>query len=208
MRTLSWSVGANSILVEDETLTDLGPLWDALVGLGLLDAGTRAALEPFRMARQAFDGEILPLSAQVVIGVPVHPSMPTAVYGVTVPLPDQYFLTGGELVEFETARQTYNAAVAGAVAALGGGRVAVADFNGYFESLAGASPFTNNNVVVTYDFAPPTGMWSTDGIHPNARGYALVANKFIAAINDKFGASVPSAMVGSYTGAALPVTVN
>jgi hypothetical protein len=51
-------------------------------------------------------------------------------------------------------------------------------------------------------------MWSTDGIHPNARGYALVANKFIAAINDKFGASVPSAMVGSYTGAALPVTVN
>jgi len=71
-----------------------------------------------------------------------------------------------------------------------------------------SSPFTNNNVVVTYDFAPPTGMWSTDGIHPNARGYALVANKFIAAINDKFGASVPSAMVGSYTGAALPVTVN
>ena len=208
MRTLSWSVGANSILVEDETLTDLGPLWDALVGLGVLDAGTRAALNPFRMARQAFDGEILPLSAQVVIGVPVHPSMPTAVYGVTVPLPDQYFLTGAELYEFEVARQTYNAAVAGAVAAYGGGRVAVADFNGYFESLAGTSPFTNNNVVVTYDFAPPTGMWSTDGIHPNARGYALVANKFIAAINDKFGASVPSAMVGSYTGAALPVTVN
>ena len=54
MRTLSWSVGANSILVEDETLTDLGPLWDALVGLGLLDAGTRAALNPFRMARQAY----------------------------------------------------------------------------------------------------------------------------------------------------------
>ena len=208
MRTLSWSVGANSILVEDETLTDLGPLWDALVGLGLLDAGTRAALDPFKMARQAFDGEILPLSAQVVIGVPVHPSMPTAVYGVTVPLPDQYFLTGAELYEFEVARQTYNAAVAGAVAAYGGGRVAIADFNGYFESLAGTSPFTNNNVVVTYDFAPPTGMWSTDGIHPNARGYALVANKFIAAINDKFGASVPSAMVGSYTGAALPVTVN
>ena len=205
MRTLSWNVGANSILVEDESLTDLGPLWDALVGLSLLDAGTRAALEPFRMARQAFDGEILPLAAQVVIGVPVHPSMPTAVYGVTVPLPDQYFLTGSELVEFETARATYNAAVAGAVSAYGGGRVALADFNGYFAGLAGASPFSNNGVAVTYDFAPPTGMWSTDGIHPNARGYALVANKFINAINEAFGASVPEASVGSYPGAALPV---
>ena len=51
-------------------------------------------------------------------------------------------------------------------------------------------------------------MWSTDGIHPNARGYALVANKFINAINEAFGASVPEASVGSYTGAALPVTVD
>jgi len=131
--------------------------------------------------------------------------MPTAVYGVTVPLPDQYFLTGSELVEFETARATYNAAVAGAVSAYGGGRVALADFNGYFAGLAGASPFSNNGVAVTYDFAPPTGMWSTDGIHPNARGYALVANKFINAINEAFGASVPEASVGSYPGAALPV---
>ena len=208
MRQFSWSAGANAVLVNDEALTDLGPYWDGMVLAGQLDAVSRAGLEPYRTARQAKDGEILPLAAQAVIGLPVNPAAPTAVWGVSVPLSDQYFLTGSELVEFETARATYNAAVASAVSAYGGGRVALADFNGYFAGLAGASPFSNNGVAVTYDFAPPTGMWSTDGIHPNARGYALVANKFINAINEAFGASVPEASVGSYTGAALPVTVD
>lgn len=207
-RQLGWSAGANAALVNDENLTDLGPYWDGMVGAGQLDAPTRAMLEPYRIARHAAAGEILPLSAQAVLGLPISPSMPTAVWGVSYPLSDQYFLTGAELMEFEIARKTFNGAIAAAVAASGGGRVAVADFDGYYESLAGSAPFTNNNVVVTYDFAPPTGMWSTDGIHPNARGYALVANKFIAAINEAFGASVPSAKVGDFTGAALPVTVN
>jgi hypothetical protein len=217
IRKLSWEFGANAALINDESLTDLYPLWEMLVGThisaddlnlnGVPDALEQLA--PYRMARQATDNDILPLSAQVVIGESAGvPGVPTAVWAVSWPLEDEHVLTGTEIYEFEVARKTYNAAVVGAVAALGDGRVAVADFDGYFESLAGTSPFTNNSVVVTYDFIPPTGMWSTDGIHPNARGYALIANKFIAAINDAFGASIPSAMVGSYTGVALPTPVD
>ena len=208
MRQLSWSGGGNSVLVNDESLTDLGPLWDQLVLANQIDAATRAQLEPYRLARQAIsDSEILPLSAQTVLGVAVSPATPTAVWGVTVPLSDEYFLTAGELQMFETARATVNAAIVSAVTAVGDDRVAIADFNGYFEGLATASPFAQMNTAVTYDFAPPTGMFSTDGIHPNARGYGLIANKFFAAINEKFGSTIPDLKVGNFVGAPLPVTV-
>ena len=208
MRQLSWSGGGNSVLVNDESLTDLGPLWDQLVLANQIDAATRAQLEPYRLARQAIsDSEILPLSAQTVLGVAVSPATPTAVWGVTVPLSDEYFLTASELQMFETARATVNAAIVSAVTAVGDDRVAIADFNGYFEGLATAAPFAQMNTAVTYDFAPPTGMFSTDGIHPNARGYGLIANKFFEAINEKFGSTIPDLKVGNFVGAPLPVTV-
>ena len=208
MRQLSWSGGGNSVLVNDESLTDLGPLWDQLVLANQIDAATRAQLEPYRLARQSIsDSEILPLSAQTVLGVAVSPLNPTAVWGVTVPLSDEHFLTASELLFIETARATVNAAIVSAVAAVGGDRVAIANFEGYFEGLATSSPFSHMNTAVTYDFAPPTGMFSTDGIHPNARGYGLIANKFFAAINEKFGSTVPDLKVGNFLGAPLPVTV-
>ena len=73
---------------------------------------------------------------------------------------------------------------------------------------AGASPFSVNNSVITYDFAPPTGLWSTDGLLPNGRGYTLMANKYIAAINETFGASVPEGKPADAPGPGLPVTVD
>ena len=170
-----------------------------------MDAATRAQLEPYRMARMATDNDILPLAAQQVLGVAVTP---TVVWGVTAPLTDEYVLTASELYEFEVTRATVNAAISGAVAALGSDRVAVADFDGFFQTLGGASPFVLNNSIITYDFAPPTGMFSTDGIHPNARGYSIIANKFIDAINEKFGATVPHGNPSSYPGPGFPVTVD
>ena len=203
-RQLSWSAGANAVLINDESMTDLGPLWDGLVAASLMDATTRAQLEPYRMARMATDNDILPLAAQQVLGVAVSP---TVVWGVTAPLTDEYVLTASELYEFEVARATVNGAIASAVATLGSDRVALANFDGFFQTYGGASPFVVNNSVITYDFAPPTGMFSTDGIHPNARGYSLIANKFIDAINEKFGATVPHGNPASFPGPGFPVTV-
>jgi lysophospholipase L1-like esterase len=39
------------------------------------------------------------------------------------------------------------------------------------------------------DFSP-NGIFSTDGIHPNARGQAIIANKLIDAINAKYGSTL------------------
>ena len=179
-------------------------MWDGLVAASQIDATTRAQLEPYRMARMATDNDILPLAAQQVLGVAVSP---TVVWGVTAPLTDEYVLTASELYEFEVARATVNGAIASAVATLGSDRVALVNFDGFFQTYGGASPFVVNNSVITYDFAPPTGMFSTDGIHPNARGYSLIANKFIDAINEKFGATVPHGNPASFPGPGFPVTV-
>ncbi len=216
-RQLTWAAGQNYILINDESLTDLGPLWDQLVLAAQMSAVQRAGLEPYRFARQATDNDKAVLAAQGVLGLPntAIPSNPT--WGVSWPLSDEHVLTATELVEFETARATLNAGIKAKVKELnenvvinsaGLNRLAMVDLDGTYAAWATNSPLSDNGVVVTYDFAPPTGMWSFDAVHPNARGYALLANKWIEAINAHFGSSIPKAQVGWYPGPALPEAVN
>ena len=206
-RTLGWIAGVNPLLVEDESLTDLGPFFDAVQAQGGMDAAQRAQLVPYEQARMARSGEIIHLLGGTMIGT-TPTADPTLVLGITLPMPDVAFLTGAELVHLETQRAIFNGAIKQAVATHGNGRVAVADFDGFFQALAGASPFTMNNSIITYDFAPPTGMWSADGLLPNGRGYTLIANKFIAAINETFGATVPEGKPADAPGPGFPVTVD
>ena len=206
-RTLGWIAGVNPLLVEDESLTDLGPFFDAVQAQGGMDAAQRAQLVPYEQARMARSGEIIHLLGGTMIGT-TPTADPTLVLGITLPMPDVAFLTGTELVDLETQRAIFNGAIKQAVATHGNGRVAVADFDGFFQALAGASPFTMNNSIITYDFAPPTGMWSADGLLPNGRGYTLIANKFIAAINETFGATVPEGNPADAPGPGFPVTVD
>ena len=209
LRKLSWSAGVNALLVYDANLTDLGPYWDKLVDAAQMTGTQRAMLEPYRQARMAKEGEIAPLLASSVIGTNVVPGDPTqGVWGVSAPLPDVNFLTGSELQYLEMQRLTFNGMIKAAVATYGDGRVAVADFDGFFASLAGTMPATIDGSVVSYDFFPPTGMWSVDGLLPNGRGYTLMANIFIDAINNTFGATVPHGSPGDVPGTRLPATVD
>ena len=43
------------------------------------------------------------------------------------------------------------------------------------------------------------GAFSLDGVHPTARGYAVVANIIIDAINDGFNANIPPVDPGEYS---------
>jgi hypothetical protein len=42
------------------------------------------------------------------------------------------------------------------------------------------------------------GAFSLDGVHPSARGYALIANKFLEAINAKYGSTFKPVDLGTY----------
>jgi len=217
-RQMVWKEGQNNLLINDSSLTDLFPVWMNLVTAGVLSADDLNGntvpdaiepLMPYRFARMATANDKAVLAAQGVLGLPntALGVSPAPVWGVSWPLSDEHVLTATELLEFETARATVNNAITTAVASLGSDRVAVANFEGFFQTYGGASPFVINNSIITYDFAPPTGMFSTDGIHPNARGYSLIANKFIDAINEKFGATVPHGNPASFPGPGFPVTV-
>ena len=42
------------------------------------------------------------------------------------------------------------------------------------------------------------GAFSLDGVHPTARGYAMIANMFSAAINTKYGSNLPPVKLSDY----------
>ena len=44
----------------------------------------------------------------------------------------------------------------------------------------------------------PDGIFSTDGIHPNPKGHALVAKEVVRVINEAFGATIPDVDTNPY----------
>ena len=82
-------------------------------------------------------------------------------------------------------------------------RLALADVNAAFNTFLMNRVAVGNNLTITPSMPPPTGIYSEDGIHPNSRGYAFIANIFIEAINEKFAASVPKADLRKYSATAM-----
>lgn len=204
-RLISYAAGSNPILVIDEELDDLGGCFDALQGAGALTAQQRAQLVPYEQSRPLVAGELVVLGAGSVLNTPFggNPDQPI---GIVIPLGfntdgslsgDQYYLTLGEQVTIETKRQTFNAMIAGAIAPYSG-RIALYETgaaNSVFLDIFGLSDgvpgITVDGVNLAPDFSP-NGVVSTDGVHPNYRGNAIIANQILEVIESKFGATLPS----------------
>lgn len=218
-RKISYSAGSNPILVIDETLEDLGPKFDILLGAGAINAQQRASLVPYEQSRPLVTGELVVLSAGAVLNTSFGGDA-TKPIGIVIPLGfntdgslsgDKYYLTLAEQVEIETSRQTFNGMIASVVNA-NSDRLALYDINastGTFADLFGLSDgvpgITVNGVDLSPDFAP-TGVLSTDGIHPNPRGNALIVNEMIGTIEAKFGATLPRINVLNKASVTLCVT--
>jgi hypothetical protein len=191
LRKLTFTAGQNAILLNDETLTDLTPYMQ----------GPYAGLQPYALARQTKATDILPLSAGGVLGEEVAPEQ---VLGVSVPLEDKYVLIPSETQEITERLAAFNAVVK-SVADANPERLAFADVNAGMNGLVAAKAGVADGVTYTPNINPPTGIYSEEGLHPNSRGYAFIANIFIDAINAKFGASIPKANLGKYGATALPI---
>jgi hypothetical protein len=138
---------------------------------------------------------------------------------------DKYFLNSAEQAAIVTARATYNGVIAGVVSALnsGGADIALVDVQPTFVDMLGLDAATAGALALPTgradgvkglnvggfqlqpDFSP-NGVFSTDAVHPNARGHAIIANLIIDAINDRWGASIPKVDVLSQLG--VPLTEN
>jgi len=192
-RTLKYAAGQNPILITDETLTDLSPYM----------AGPYAGLLPYAKARQTTTSDLIPLTAGGILGTVVGGNA-QLVNGVTVPLADKYVLIPSETTAILTATANYNTTIKNVAAAFST-RIAVADVNAAFTSFVTSQIIGSDGIFITPNFSPPTGAFSEDGVHPNSRGYAYLANIFIDAINAKFAATVPHASLADYKGVGLPL---
>lgn len=208
-RKISFTAGAgNRVVINDETARDLGPLWDALVGAGAMSSGQRSQLEPFRFARQAkattstAAGDLIVLPAAAFIGTLVGGN-PLLVNGVSVPLADNWVLLPSEQTEIQTAINGFNTTIANAVAAQSA-RLVLIDANKFLADIR-AGGVTVNGSSLSASISPPFGAFSLDGVHPNQRGSAYLANKIIEAVNAKWGAKIPLCNPNDFVGNALPI---
>ncbi len=195
-RKVSFAAGSNPIFIFDEDLEDLGPKFDILVGLGAITSAQRTALEPFVQARPATSTDLVLLTAATAIGVDLNPAAPgTALNGISVPIGDEFILTPEEQLAINARSVDFNTTIA--VAAAGSDRLALYDTNapdGAFFDLFGISDGAIGVEIGGFNYQPdftPNGLFSTDAIHPNPKGHAVVANEVIKVINATFGASVP-----------------
>jgi lysophospholipase L1-like esterase len=135
--------------------------------------------------------------------------------GVSVPLSDQYTLTAAEQGNILSHAAQYNAAITAAVSAndnlhLMDIQPMMADLFGLSPQIAAAIGMGNAGVqgadgVLGYmsggiNLVPLSltqaelynSVFSTDFVHPNPRGQALIANEIIKVLNAKYGATIPT----------------
>lgn len=192
----------NEIVIVDETLNDYGDEFDILEGAGAITPEQRAALVPYEQIRETKATDLITLSAGSVIGTLVGGN-PQLVNGVTVPLSDKYVLIPTEIAEVQAAVTAFNSIIADAVAD-NSDRLVLVDVNAELTKIKNTSVLIKGSSI-TASITPPNGAFSLDGVHPNARGSAYIANVFIKAINAKFGSNIPLCNPNAFGGNELPV---
>src|SRR5690606_13090418 len=204
LRKVSYAAGANPILIVDEELEDLGPKFDLLLANQAITPEQRAALTPYQQTRPMNGNEFVAFPAALILGTLADPGNPTSIYGPVVPLGDEFILTEDE-IEFIRGRiNDFNNSIVVNVDQTED-KFALVDIHGLYSTFTMQGIAFSNGVAMTPGLAPPTGTFSEDGLHPNSRGYAYLANYIITVINEAFGASIPQANVGEYQATHLPL---
>ena len=131
---------------------------------------------------QAGDFVLLTATAELAQGR----GIPTALGGSGLPLSDTSVLSAAEAATIKDYVNNYNAIIAKAASDK---NAAFVDTNALLKDLAVNGIHLGG---ITYGSAFLTGgVFSYDGVHPTAFGYAYIANAFIGAINAKFGGDIP-----------------
>ncbi len=184
-RRISFNEGENPILISDDTLTDISVEF----------VGPLAALIGLAQARQATPDDLILLPSSAKLGEEDTPGNPLTVWGVTLPLEDGDVLTEAEADSLDAVRTAYNVTIK-----------AEADADPdllYFNAAALLKEL--NSTGISYGSGGISsafiqgGGFSLDGVHPTARGYAVVANEMMDAIEAAFGATLPPVNPNDYS---------
>jgi len=179
-RQIIFADGENGLVIEDEYLTDL----------------SQAGLPNWRQTQA---GDKLVLTVALLAGT----DQGQGAIGLAVPLTDEYVLTPPEQELIDSRISQYNQAIEQAVSQYAED-LALVDIHTVFQDFLDHGVVINGSGLTPSIF-PPFGAFSLDGVHPNPRGAAYVANQVIAAINDHFEAYIPPVNPNNYPGNELPV---
>jgi hypothetical protein len=202
------AISTNPLLIIDETLEPraaaiktaltptYGPTFAGLIG------------DIFSQARHASNAvgskDFILLTSRGVLGKPVNgldpnttvvvpPFGPFSALGVSYPLLDRHVLTADEALQVKVATDAFNITIQ--TAATGKG-LAFVDTKVVMDQL-GNGGITANGYKVTSAYVTG-GAFSLDGVHPSPRGYALIGNKFIEAINTTYGSNLKGVDLSNY----------
>ena len=195
-------VGQNPLLIKDETLTNLS----AQITSVLTSNGVPAALASFigatyGQARHTTNEDLVLLSTRPVINSEVTGvSEPFNKLGITYPLEDKYVLTKSEVSEIQRATDAYNTQIKALAEAYG---LAFVDANAKMVELGKNSGIQYNGVNYSTTFVTG-GSFSLDGVHLTGKGYAVIANEFIKAINAKYKSNLRQVNPNNYSGVKFP----
>jgi len=115
---------------------------------------------------------------------------------------DKDALDSSELSSISNARLSYNSTIQSLAEANG---LAFVDVDGLLQRVGQGISFPGG--IITSDFVTGGG-FSLDGVHLTPRGYALVANETLKAINQTYGSNLPEVNVGEYGTISLSDNVN
>ena len=153
-------------------------------------------------SRPATSGDLITLTFPTSkMGTPVSTAAGMLPYGLTplTPIENQYVLDANEVTIVKDYVSSYNTTITTLAKAKG---LAVADMFTFLNNIK-ANGLIVDGVALNASFIKG-GIFSLDGVHLTPRGYALVANQFINAINAKYGSNIPLANVGAYRGVKFP----
>ncbi|MFL0062588.1 G-D-S-L family lipolytic protein [Tenacibaculum maritimum] len=215
---------ASPVVIKDKNLADLSATISSVLGnpnntafIGFIQSlGLPAQAAPlvaqllgqqYGQARPATSEDLLVLPSSSIIGtvnkdatealMNVNPLITEALAnqfsteGITLPLADKWVLTKEEAEIVKQATDNYNETIKNVSEAK---ELAFVDFNALLKQAA-TNGIAFDNYILTTEFVLG-GLISLDGVHLTARGYALMANKMLEAIDNQYGSNFKEATNG------------
>lgn len=203
----------NPLVIKDETLTDLSAQITAVLNgspdfeVFVTQFGLPAAAAPqvagllgliYGQSRQATPEDLFVLTSSGIIGqtneafsgflqslnLPAALAEQFSAEGVTLPLEDKWVLLPSEQAEIASATAEFNQVIEAQATAA---NLAFLDAN-YILNLVNTGSLQSGNYILNSALVTG-GAFSLDGVHPTSRGYALLANEFLKAIDVKYGSN-------------------
>ncbi|PZP50110.1 MAG: hypothetical protein DI598_06325 [Pseudopedobacter saltans] len=193
------SSASNPLLIKDSTLTNLSAQLTAALTPSLGASTATAFGQIYGQARQATANDLVLLSSRSAIGATVT-GAPTSINknGISYPMANLYVLTQAEVTAIKTATTAFNTKLKAVAASKG---LAFVDVNAFLAQVQTGIHYNGRDITATFVTG---GAFSLDGIHLTPLGNAMLANKFIDAINSTYGSTIKEIDASNYIGVKFP----